>query len=92
MTDSGEFDTRPVRAFLPGPDGRDQGSDGSAWPGSVPAMAQLLREHLEGHEATTVLNRDNFETMYVFAVRHSVRNTHLKDKARGVYNVLKFNQ
>ena len=39
-----------------------------------------------------VLNRDNFETMYVFAVRHSVRNTHLKDKARGVYNVLKFNQ
>ena len=32
MTDSGEFDTRPVRAFLPGPDVRDQGSGESTWP------------------------------------------------------------
>jgi predicted ATPase len=59
MTDSGEFDTRPVRAFLPGPDGRDQGSDGSAWPGSVPAMAQLLREGLEIPAGLTVLVGEN---------------------------------
>ena len=29
-------------------------------------MTQLLREHLEGHEGTTVLNRDNFGTVTVF--------------------------
>ena len=28
--------------------------------GHIVEMAQLLREHLEGHEATTVLNRNNF--------------------------------
>jgi hypothetical protein len=44
MTASGEFDVRPVRAFLPGPDLR---VDESAWPASVPAMAQVLRQGLE---------------------------------------------
>jgi L-2,4-diaminobutyrate decarboxylase len=34
--------------------------------GHVVEMAQLLREHLEGHEATTVLNRDNFGTVTLF--------------------------
>ena len=29
-------------------------------------MTQLLREHLEGHEGTTVLNRDNFGTVTLF--------------------------
>ena len=28
--------------------------------GHIVEMAQLLREHLEGHTYTTVLNRDNF--------------------------------
>ena len=37
MTDSGEFDARPVRAFLPGPDVR---VEESAWPASVPALTQ----------------------------------------------------
>ena len=59
MTDSGEFDTRPVRAFLPGPDVRDQGSDASAWPASVPAMAQLLRDGLEIPAGLTVLVGEN---------------------------------
>src|SRR5512140_1800483 len=40
MTASGEFDTSPVRAFLPGPDLR---VDESVWPASVPALAQVLR-------------------------------------------------
>jgi L-2,4-diaminobutyrate decarboxylase len=31
-------------------------------------MAQLLREHLDGHKATTVLNRDNFGTVTIFRV------------------------
>lgn len=31
-------------------------------------MTQLLREHLEGHEAMTVLNRDNFGTGTLFRV------------------------
>ena len=44
MTASGEFDTSPVRAFLPGPDLR---VDESAWPANVPAMAQVLRQGLE---------------------------------------------
>jgi hypothetical protein len=35
MTDSGEFDARPVRAFLPGPDVR---VDETVWPASVPAV------------------------------------------------------
>jgi L-2,4-diaminobutyrate decarboxylase len=36
--------------------------------GHMVEMAQLLREHLEGHEATTVLNRDNFGTVTLFRV------------------------
>jgi hypothetical protein len=39
MTDSGEFDARPVRAFLPGPDVRVDEIRVSAWPASVPALA-----------------------------------------------------
>lgn len=34
--------------------------------GHVVEMAQLLREHLEGHECTTVLNRENFGTVTLF--------------------------
>jgi glutamate/tyrosine decarboxylase-like PLP-dependent enzyme len=36
--------------------------------GHMVEMAQLLREHLDGHEATTVLNRDNFGTVTIFRV------------------------
>ncbi len=36
--------------------------------GHMVEMAQLLREHLEGHEATTVLNRENFGTVTIFRV------------------------
>jgi L-2,4-diaminobutyrate decarboxylase len=36
--------------------------------GHVVEMTQLLREHLDGHEATTVLNRDNFGTVTIFRV------------------------
>jgi predicted ATPase len=56
MTDSGEFDARPVRAFLPGPGAR---ADESRWPASVPAMAQLLREGLELPAGLTVLVGEN---------------------------------
>ncbi|HEX5300189.1 MAG TPA: hypothetical protein VFW50_24655 [Streptosporangiaceae bacterium] len=59
MTDSGEFDVRPVRAFLPGPGARDQGSGASRWPASVPAMGQLLREGLELPAGLTVLVGEN---------------------------------
>jgi hypothetical protein len=52
MTDSGEFDARPVRAFLPGPGAR---ADEPAWPASVPAMAQLLRDGLELPTGLTVV-------------------------------------
>ncbi len=34
--------------------------------GHIVEMTQLLREHLEGQEGTTVLNRDNFGTVTVF--------------------------
>jgi hypothetical protein len=56
MTDSGEFDARPVRAFLPGPGARDQDSGQPGWPASVPAMAQLLREGLDLPAGLTVLS------------------------------------
>jgi predicted ATPase len=56
MTDSGEFDARPVRAFLPGPDVR---VDESAWPASVPALAQVLRDGLELPAGLTVLVGEN---------------------------------
>jgi L-2,4-diaminobutyrate decarboxylase len=36
--------------------------------GHIVEMAQLLREHLESHECTTVLNRDNFGTVTLFRV------------------------
>ncbi len=56
MADSEEFDTRPVRAFLPDPGLR---VDESVWPASVPAMAQLLREGLEIPAGLTVLVGEN---------------------------------
>ncbi|MGZ8489939.1 MAG: hypothetical protein ACXWW4_15535 [Candidatus Binatia bacterium] len=34
--------------------------------GHIVEMTQLLREHLEGHAATVVLNRDNFGTVTLF--------------------------
>lgn len=36
--------------------------------GHIVEMTQLLREHLEGHAATAVLNRDNFGTVTLFRV------------------------
>jgi hypothetical protein len=36
--------------------------------GHIVEMTQLLREHLEGHAATSVLNRDNFGTVTLFRV------------------------
>ena len=56
MPVSEEFDARPVRAFLPGPGVQ---VDESAWPASVPAMAQLLREGLEVPAGLTVLVGEN---------------------------------
>ena len=56
MTDGGEFDARPVRAFLPGPDLQ---LDASVWPASIPAVAQLLREGLELPAGLTVLVGEN---------------------------------
>jgi predicted ATPase len=59
MTDSGEFDARPVRAFLPGPGAREHGPGPPRWPASVPAMAQLLREGLDVPAGLTVLVGEN---------------------------------
>ena len=56
MPDSEEFDARPVRAFLPGPDVR---VDESRWPASVPALAQVLRDGLELPAGLTVLVGEN---------------------------------
>jgi hypothetical protein len=56
MTDSEEFDARPVRAFLPAAGLR---VDEAVWPASVPAMAQLLREGLEVPAGLTVLVGEN---------------------------------
>ncbi len=53
---SDEFDARPVRVFVPGPDIR---LDEAVWPASVPAMAQLLREGLELPAGLTVLVGEN---------------------------------
>jgi predicted ATPase len=55
MTDSGEFDARPVRAFLPGPDVR---VDETVWPASVPALAQVLRDGIELPAGLTALLHD----------------------------------
>jgi predicted ATPase len=59
MTDSGEFDARPVRAFLPGPDVRVDEIRVSRWPASVPALAQVLRDGLELPAGLTVLVGEN---------------------------------
>ena len=59
MTASGEFDTRPVRAFLPGPDLRVDEIRVSAWPASVPALAQVLRDGLDPPAGLTVLVGEN---------------------------------
>jgi predicted ATPase len=56
MPDSDEFDARPVREFRP-QDGA--AVDELAWPGCVPAMAQLLREGLELPAGLTVLVGEN---------------------------------
>lgn len=56
MTESGEFDARPVRAFRPVPGHQ---ADEAAWPASVPAVAQLLREGLELPAGLTVLVGEN---------------------------------
>src|SRR5579872_230269 len=56
MPVSEEFDTRPVRAFRPGLGAE---VDERAWPASVPAMAQLLREGLELPAGLTVLVGEN---------------------------------
>jgi predicted ATPase len=56
MPASEEFDTRPVRAFVPGPGVE---VDEARWPASVPAMAQLLREGLELPAGLTVLVGEN---------------------------------
>ena len=56
MTDSEEFDARPVRTFLPA---AGLEVDESVWPASVPAMAQLLREGLEVPAGLTVLVGEN---------------------------------
>jgi predicted ATPase len=56
MAGSDEFDTRPVRAFVPGPGVH---VDEAVWPASVPAMAQLLREGLELPAGLTVLVGEN---------------------------------
>lgn len=51
-------DPRLVRAFRPSPDGaRD--SDPDAWPATVPAAAQLLREGLELPAGITILVGEN---------------------------------
>ncbi len=36
--------------------------------GHLVEMAQLMQEHLDGHEATTVVNRDHFGTVSLFRV------------------------
>jgi predicted ATPase len=59
MTASGEFDVRPVRAFLPGPDLQVDEIRVSAWPASVPALAQVLRQGLELPAGLTVLVGEN---------------------------------
>lgn len=56
MADSTGFDERPVRAFRHDP-GRPVDLD--SWPGSVPAVAQLLRDGLELAAGLTVLVGEN---------------------------------
>ena len=51
------LDTRLVRAFRPSPDG--DGLDPGAWPATVPAAAELLREGLELGAGVTILVGEN---------------------------------
>jgi len=49
--------------------------------GHIVVMAQLLREHLESHACTTVLNRDNFGPVTLFRVYpDGVDTFHIKEK------------
>jgi glutamate/tyrosine decarboxylase-like PLP-dependent enzyme len=51
--------------------------------GHLVEMAELLREHLEGHAATTVLNGDNFGTVTLFrAYPDGVDTWTIKDEER----------
>jgi predicted ATPase len=56
MPDQDELDLRPVRAFLPV---AGAAVEESAWPATVPAVAQLLREGLEVPAGLTVLVGEN---------------------------------
>src|SRR5262249_12551312 len=49
-------DNRPVRAFRPDP---ERPADLSTWPGTVPALAQILRDGLELPAGLTVLVGEN---------------------------------
>lgn len=49
--------------------------------GHIVEMTQVLREHLEGHASTTVLNRDNFGPVTLFrAYPDGVDTFHIKEK------------
>jgi hypothetical protein len=49
--------------------------------GHLVEMAQLMQEHLDGHEATTVVNRDHFGTVSLFRVYpHGVDTFTLPEK------------
>ncbi len=49
--------------------------------GHIVEMTQVLREHLEGHACTTVLNRDNFGPVTLFrAYPDGVDTFHIKEK------------
>jgi L-2,4-diaminobutyrate decarboxylase len=51
--------------------------------GHLVEMAELLREHLEGHESTTVMNGDNFGTVTLFrAYPAGVDTFTVKDRER----------
>jgi len=51
--------------------------------GHLVEMAELLREHLEGHESTTVLNGENFGTVTLFrAYPDGVDTWTIKDQER----------
>ena len=52
--------------------------------GHIVEMTQLLREHLEGHDSTCVLNRDNFGTVTLFrAYPDGVDTFSIKDQEMG---------
>ena len=77
MPVSEEFDARPVRAFRPGPGAE---VDEGAWPASVPAMAQLLREGLtvvRGVRAQWAyfLRADTMSQLYTYLEENPGRRT-----------------